>query len=278
MLEVLKGGTHTTIQDGGRRKFRGKGIPVSGAMDSYAHHLANNILGNNEDEAVIEFVFQGPTLKFHRPTTIVLTGADFNGNKNGQKIPVNKRIRVKKGDVIELKTARKGVYGYLGISGRFLIEKKFESQSYYPNICEKTKLKSGMKIDFIGRLISSNQNAKSKIVRNYLETLEVLKGPEFYLLPEKQKAVITKEFFTVSSHSNRMSIQLEHHFDLGVKDILTVPVQPGVIQMTPSGKLMALMQDAQTTGGYARVLILTEESRSLLVQKQPRTKVQFKII
>lgn len=278
MLEILKGGTHSTIQDDGRSKFRGKGIPVSGAMDSYAHYLANNILGNNDGEAVIEFVFQGPTLKFHRPTTIVLTGADFNAKKNGQEIPTRKRIRVKTGDVIELKTARNGVYGYLGISGRFLIEKKFESQSYYPNICEKTILKTGMKLDFIGRLISSNQNAKSKIVRNYLENLEVLKGPEFHLLPDKQKEIIENEAFVISNHSNRMSIQLEHNFELGMKDILTVPVQPGVIQMTPSGKLMALMQDAQTTGGYARVLILTEESRSLLAQKQPRTEIEFRLV
>jgi len=39
------------------------------------------------------------------------------------------------------------------------------------------------------------------------------------------------------------------------------------VQLTPSGKLIVLMRDAQVTGGYPRVLQLTDYAISRLSQK-----------
>jgi allophanate hydrolase subunit 2 len=54
-------------------------------------------------------------------------------------------------------------------------------------------------------------------------------------------------------------------------------VQPGTVQLTPSGSLIALMRDAQTTGGYARVLQLPAESIDRLARLPVSSTFKFAI-
>jgi antagonist of KipI len=63
-IEVLQPGLYSTIQDSGRFGFKKYGIPGSGAMDSYAATMANLLLQNNPDDAVMEITQMGPNLKF----------------------------------------------------------------------------------------------------------------------------------------------------------------------------------------------------------------------
>ena len=57
--------------------------------------------------------------------------------------------------------------------------------------------------------------------------------------------------------------------------MLTSAVLPGTVQLTPSGKLIILMRDAQVTGGYPRVLQLMEEGIARLAQKVVGDGVEF---
>jgi len=59
--------------------------------------------------------------------------------------------------------------------------------------------------------------------------------------------------------------------------ILTSGVLPGTVQLTPSGKLIILMRDCQVTGGYPRILQLTESGINSLAQKSTNDKLQFRI-
>jgi len=62
------------------------------------------------------------------------------------------------------------------------------------------------------------------------------------------------------------------------KSIITSPVLPGTVQLIPSGQLIVLMKDAQTTGGYPRIFQLTEKSIAVLAQKNTSDKFKFKLI
>jgi allophanate hydrolase subunit 2 len=53
---------------------------------------------------------------------------------------------------------------------------------------------------------------------------------------------------------------------------------PGTIQLTPGGQLIILMRDCQTTGGYPRILQLSEKSINVLAQKRLGEFVQFELI
>ena len=54
MIKVLSSGFFNTIQDLGRFGYGELGVPVSGAMDMFSTNLANSILKNDANDAVLE--------------------------------------------------------------------------------------------------------------------------------------------------------------------------------------------------------------------------------
>ena len=72
-----------------------------------------------------------------------------------------------------------------------------------------------------------------------------------------------------------MGYRLEEKVDNNLEPIITSAVLPGTVQLTPSGKLIVLMRDAQVTGGYPRVLQLCEFAMIVLSQKTTGEHVQF---
>ena len=54
MIEVIKSGLQTTVQDGGRRGYQAYGVPVCGPMDWQSLALANILAGNPWEEAALE--------------------------------------------------------------------------------------------------------------------------------------------------------------------------------------------------------------------------------
>lgn len=54
-IRVLKGGMMTTVQDLGRTGYQSQGFSVSGVMDVRSFKIANLLLDNPENEAVLEF-------------------------------------------------------------------------------------------------------------------------------------------------------------------------------------------------------------------------------
>jgi allophanate hydrolase subunit 2 len=68
---------------------------------------------------------------------------------------------------------------------------------------------------------------------------------------------------------------LEESLENTVKSILTSGVLPGTVQLTPSGKLIVLMRDCQVTGGYPRVLQVSEKGINRLAQKTTGDTIEF---
>ena len=85
------------------------------------------------------------------------------------------------------------------------------------------------------------------------------------------------EYFIVSSN-NRMGYFFENLLSPNNFSIITSPVIPGTIQLTPSGKMIALMKDGQVSGGYPRILQMNDLSISILSQKKQGDKIKFKIV
>ena len=63
-FEIIRPGINTTFQDKGRDNLYHIGIPFSGVMDNRNYLIANKLINNNSDAAVIEFAYQGPHLKY----------------------------------------------------------------------------------------------------------------------------------------------------------------------------------------------------------------------
>lgn len=102
-IEVLDGGTMTTVQDyPGRLGYWNVGVPPSGPMDALSFRQGNRLLGNDESAAGLECTATGPSLSFHCAAEIAITGADFAARLDGQLVPRSAVIRVAAGSVLEL--------------------------------------------------------------------------------------------------------------------------------------------------------------------------------
>lgn len=279
MIEVVTSGWFTSIQDEGRTGLRHYGVPTSGAMDLNAFHKANQILNNPLNAAVIESMHNGPVLKFSCATNICLTGSETNATLNGKRVKMDAVISIKKGDLLHVGKSKNQVYTYIGVVGGISGQQTLGSQSQYTNITRTEKLRKGDLIP-IKKTQSTNEIHEqfAKVRKSASNnTLGVFYGPEFEQLSADQRHIILSELHELSNHWNRMGYRFLANPSLKTSEIITAPVIPGTIQLTPSGQLIALMRDAQTTGGYARVLQLTPNSINRLAQFRPGNQIRFKL-
>ena len=115
-IRILKGGMMTTVQDLGRYGYQSQGFSVAGVMDVRSFKIANLLLDNPENEAVLEITLIGPTLEFTSATIIAITGGDFQPTINGEPAPMYTALYMNKGDVLKFGSARTGSRGYIAFS------------------------------------------------------------------------------------------------------------------------------------------------------------------
>lgn len=282
MVRVLQPGLYSCIQDTGRHDFQDYGVPLSGTMDAYSTKIANALVGNSEDDAVLEITISGPKLEFLTSTFISISGADISPSINNAKISLNTLIKVAKGDILSFGKLNYGCRCYLAVSGGFQTETVMNSRSMYQHITSNYRIVKGHVLSINERLNerTENVNASIKINQQHFSntTIKVYKGPEFEGLTKLQQKALLYKSFSVAKENSRMAYQLNETLENDLAPIITSLVLPGTVQLTPSGTLVILMRDCQTTGGYPRVLQLSERSINRLAQKFTRDTVCFKCI
>lgn len=119
MFKVMKKGLLTSVQEPvGRRGHLSIGFPPAGAMDSLALTIGNMLVGNDQNEAGLEFAFTGPELLFLDDALVAVTGLPIRGTIDGDPMPMWQAVPVKKGQTLSLcSPAEKGQWGYISISG-----------------------------------------------------------------------------------------------------------------------------------------------------------------
>lgn len=280
-IEVLRPGLFSTLQDLGRSGYLRFGVPISGAMDNYAATMANLSLHNHENAAVLEITQTGPKLKFTADTIIAIFGADLSPSINKMKIEINRTQKIKAGDELSFGRRLKGCRAYLAISGGFETEKVLGSQSWYEGVTAEYRLEKNMKLPYKALKEPKPEfHAALKVKKDYFSNpeIEVFPGPEFHLLNKKQRERLESQNFTVGQNNNRMAIQLKEVLKNNLNPIITGPVLPGTVQLTPGGTLIVLMRDCQTTGGYPRIFQISEQGINTLAQKVVGDEIEFRMV
>ncbi|GGF71386.1 5-oxoprolinase subunit C family protein [Wenyingzhuangia marina] len=280
-IEILSPGLNTTIQDGGRLGFQDKGIPVSGFMDVTSAQLANTLVTNELNTAVIEMTLLGIKFKATQAITIAITGADMQPKLNGKSITMYKAVEIPKDGIVTFKGASSGVYGYIAVLGGFKTPRVLGSKStYVPAKLGGYKGRILQKGDLLPVLHNTLKAIKSKVkTPNFLLSVELfcVKGPEWDWFSTESKTAFLDTIFTIGKDSNRIGIRLEgNKIVLPKKDeIISSGIIKGTVQITKAGDPIVMMADAPTTGGYLRMVNLTQKSCDLLAQVPIGGKVQF---
>ncbi len=279
MLKILKSGFYTTLQDLGRFGYRNMGVPISGVMDETSVKKANVLLENEPNDAVLEITMTGPTLLFEAPTYICLSGAFLSPTLNNEPIENYKVIKVESGDILSYGKLEGGFRSYLSIKGGFHTQKILGSYSQYVPVTAKKCFRDGDVIPYGEVRQYEPVISELKLENHFIDSkIEVYKGPEFSLLTDNQLESLFSRTFTVSEKNNRMAYQISEEIEPYSHSILTSGTLPGTVQLTPAGRLIVLMKDGQTTGGYLRTLQLSQASISILAQKRSGDSISFKLI
>ncbi len=276
---IISAGMHTSIQDLGRKGKRCYGVPISGAMDKYSAILANKLLNNGEGLPVMEITLTGPKIYFEDHTFFVVTGANMSPMLNGEPIRINFVYAVKLGDILSFGKLVYGSRAYLGVKGGFQTENILNSFSQFEGITKKSIISKGDRLkisNFDTELEISSSKIKVKKTHFNNHKIEVTKGPEFNRLSKNQRNYLFSTKFEIDALNNRMGIQLKSkRLPLKNNEIITSAIIPGTVQLTPSGKIIIMMRDCPTTGGYPRILQLTDIAINQLAQKKTGDLFKF---
>ena len=290
-MKILRAGMLDTIQDWGRFGYQQVGINPTGAMDKYAATIANILVGNDPNEAVIEIHFPAPSIFFDQAAMIALSGADFDANINGHSIPINQPVIVNKNTTLNFHSLKNKSRCYLAVSGGMKIAEWLNG--YSTNLKAEAGGFSGRKLlkDDVIELIGKhgyklNDNADLKIlpwkasedfgIDPGLELL-VVKGSEWDWLGQSSQEKFLKNPFFISHNSDRMGYRLASeplHSALNT-ELVSSAVSFGTIQLLPDGQLIILMADHQTTGGYPRLGNIISVHLPVLAQMKVGDKIHF---
>lgn len=152
-IQIINGGFLTTIQDMGRYGYQETGMSVSGVMDTRAASLANILVGNDTNEAVIEITMMGPTMKFTEDEIIAVTGGDLGAKIDGKPVERYRAVLVKAGQTLSFMGMYGGSRAYIAFAGGLNIPVVMGSRS--TNLKSKVGGYEGRKLEPAMRSLSA---------------------------------------------------------------------------------------------------------------------------
>ena len=121
-LRVIDPGLSTTVQDAGRPGYRERGVSPGGAFDRGSADLANALLGNFADCAVLELTLNGGVYEAAGPLALAMAGAPMEAKVVGPE-GIEQSLRIPlcwsllEGERLILGRTREGARTYLAVRG-----------------------------------------------------------------------------------------------------------------------------------------------------------------
>jgi 5-oxoprolinase (ATP-hydrolysing) subunit C len=311
MIDVIRAGMLSSVQDLGRVGYRHLGVSSGGALDALSLEIGNRIVGNKPDAAGIELTLGPATLRFTHATRIAITGTDFGATLDDKPIYAWWSIPVQAGQQLVLRGARHGMRGYVCVAGGIDVLPMLGSRSTDLGACfgglggralrDGDRLPVGVPqarkneagFGFLPSEAAFGVKAPAwckfvhvdEPIRRGKHTpgnawslpIRVLRGPEYETFTQKAQRDFWNEEWTITPNSNRMGFRLAGTAleRTDTDDLLSHAVMPGTIQVPPNGQPIVLMGDAQTTGGYPKIASVIRADLWKLAQARLNGGVRF---
>ncbi|SAK77341.1 urea amidolyase-like protein [Caballeronia glebae] len=308
MIDVIRAGVLTSVQDLGRRGYRHLGVSSGGALDALSLEIGNRIVGNRPDAAGIEITFGPTVLRFKHATRVAITGTDFGATLDDKPVYSWWSLPVRAGQELTLRAAKRGMRCYVAIAGGIDVLPMLGSRSTDLAACfgglggralrDGDRLPVGVPQPHKGIAFSPEEPAfgvkapawckfvlVDEPVRRgrhspglaWAVPIRVLRGPEYASFSDAAQQGFWNDEWTITPNSNRMGFRLagtalERREKI---ELLSHAVLPGTIQVPPNGQPIILMGDAQTTGGYPKIGAVIKADLWKLAQVKLNGGVRF---
>lgn len=275
-LRVLECGPGLTVQDAGRFGLRRFGVAWAGAADLGALALANALVLNASDAAVLELPVFGAILGVEGgQVRIAAIGARLS--IDGESVPETTAADAAQGSRVRLQPVGDRAYSCLAVSGGIGTLPEMGSRA--------THLRSGLGGRALGPgdLLPCEPAPARPCLRLGMPLprpsgpIRLVRGPQADRFPQNAFSRFVASEWRVHHRSDRMGMRLEGHQipHRDGADIVSDAVLPGAVQVPGDGRPIVLMRDCQTTGGYPKIGCVIAADLDRLAQSPAGAKVTF---
>jgi biotin-dependent carboxylase-like uncharacterized protein len=278
MLELLKAGVLTTVQDEGRAGHAHLGVPAAGALDAPALRLANRLVGNDRAAAGLEITVSGCRVRVHTTMFVAVTGAAVTKiTVDGRSVDAGVPVPVPAGAVLEIGPASAGVRTYLAVAGGIDVPPVLGSRSTDTlsglgprQLRDGDTLRVGAPTGPAAPVWFTPPDIREPRLRITL-------GPRDDWFTADAVATLTAATWTVSPKSNRVAARLEGPklTRANTGELPSEGLVLGAVQVPAGGEPLVFLADHPTTGGYPVIGVVHPDDLPLLAQCRPGAPVTF---
>lgn len=290
-LTVLRVGFGVVTQDLGRPGFSDMGLGAAGAADRGSAALANRLVGNRPDAAVLEALLGSVTLRADAYVVAATAGAACpveieraDGRVRGAAS--HEVLMLAPGDTLRIGTATTGLRSYVAVLGGFAVEPVLGSRSW-DSLARlgPPPLSSGDVLP-IGDaraswpIVDAVPQPDERWPDDPL-ALDVTAGPRDDWFAPEWRDTLTGQDFTVGSDSDRVGVRTTAAQPLVRAVTVELPsegVETGSLQVPPEGFPVLFLADHPVTGGYPVVAVLTPGSVDRAAQLRPGDTIRFRLV
>mgnify|MGYP001816057366 FL=1 len=275
-ITVIKPGLQTTIQAGPRIGLRHMGVQASGAADPLSMALANKLVGNAWDAALLEATLVGPTLRFDVDCAFAVTGAHAAVALNSEEQPPHETLFAAAGDELLIGVMENGTRAYIAFAGAIAAPEILRSVS--------TNLQAGFgghqgRALQAGDVLSLAPHEQSvqvtpdefRVPMSSSWAVHACDAAETSLLEDASETALFETNWVIDQRADRVGLRLNGP-RLTISSDGRMPsagVLPGTIQCPEDGAPYALAVDCGTVGGYPRIAQIARADRHVLGQFRP---------
>jgi biotin-dependent carboxylase-like uncharacterized protein len=275
-LEVLAPGVLTTVQDRGRTGVAHLGVPRAGALDAPAAELANRVVGNGADAALLEVTFGGLVLRAGAGRWVAVTGAPGPVTVAGAAVPHGEAVWLPAGGVLEVGHPVRGVRSYVAVAGGIDVPPVLGSRSTDTLAgVGPAPVAAGDRLPLGPAVAPPAHHDAPHPARP--GPLRLLPGPRAdWCAPDVLRALAAAPY-VVQADSNRVGLRLQGRPLARVRDeeLPSEGIVLGAVQVPPDGQPVVFLADHPPTGGYPVVAVVVAEDLWRCAQLRPGEEVRF---
>ncbi len=282
-LVVRCPGPSMTLREHGRHSWRRFGVPAGGVMDQASAIIANALVGNPPDAAVLEFMLWGGTMEVAVDSCrLAVSGGLFPISAAGQWMPSNRSFRLGRGDLLRIDPAAEAVWGYLAVAGGFKVSQGAANDAALKlgGLTGDAMQENHALLLNTGLAAWNPDWAIYRRSRAIDAPIRVVLGPQDDMFSPADIRTFLDSAWRVTHQANRMGYRLEGPA-LDARSGATFVsdgVVPGSIQVPGSGQPIVLLRDGPTTGGYLKIACVITADLDAMAQHGPGAHVRFEAI
>ncbi|WP_205474556.1 biotin-dependent carboxyltransferase family protein [Nocardioides sp. SYSU D00038] len=275
-LLVLDAGVLTTVQDRGRPGLAHLGVPRAGPLDAPAAALANRLVGNPPDAALLEVTLGGLAVRADAGRWVAVTGAPAPVTVDGRARGSARPEWLPAGAELRLAAPPSGVRTYVAVAGGIEVEPVLGSRATDtlawvgpPRVSSGAVLPLGPAVGRPEPVDTPREPVPGPV--------RLLPGPRADWCGPDPVGSLCAASYVVTDDSDRVGLRLDgpplprtREGELPSEGMVL-----GAVQVPPDGRPVVFLADHPVTGGYPVVAVVHPDDLWVCGQLRPGDPLRF---